>query len=106
VHHYSWVRTKEELCKKFSSWSHHWERPWLNLVEVEYKDSFKERDFIRGYTYREVEPYFDPLLESLPSISSDDLSAHRSNVQQLPNVVLVDRKQMQHTELMHYVVNT
>ncbi|NGX37053.1 MAG: hypothetical protein K1000chlam2_00203 [Chlamydiae bacterium] len=62
VHHYSWVRTKEEMLQKVRSWGHHWERDWEALMET-------EGDFVRGYEYKEVEPYWDPLQEeaSLPN---------------------------------------
>ncbi len=58
VHHYSWVRTREELEKKISAWGHHWERDWKELIK-------REDDFVRGYSYREIEPFWDPLEEEI-----------------------------------------
>jgi hypothetical protein len=61
VHHYSWVRTREEMLQKVRSWAHHWERNWEELID-------QEEDFVRKYSYREIEPFWEPLQEviSLP----------------------------------------
>ncbi len=56
VHHYSWVRTPEEMLKKVRSWGHHWERDWEKLMQ-------SEGDFVRKYEYKEVEVDWDPLAE-------------------------------------------
>jgi len=58
VHHYSWVRTKEEMRKKTKRWGHHWERDWAVLIK-------EKRDFVRNYSYRKVEPFWDPLKEQI-----------------------------------------
>ena len=74
--HYSGVKTKEELLKKFSTWGHHWERKWADLVDEEFSRPFNGADFIRGHRYREIEPQFDPLDErvpSLPGITLEDI---------------------------------
>lgn len=63
VHHYSWVRKKKELLQKVDSWGHRWERNWPLLIEKEFKKPFTGKDFVRGYTYEKVKPYFDPLQE-------------------------------------------
>lgn len=59
-HHYSWVRTKEEMLNKVKSWSHHKDRNWTELVEKEFERKFNPKTdtcFVHNYTYREVEPY-------------------------------------------------
>jgi len=59
-HHYSWVRTKEEMLKKINSWSHHKDRDWVSLVEEEFKREFvpgRDKDFVHGYDFIEVIPY-------------------------------------------------
>jgi hypothetical protein len=66
VHHYSWVREKQELKRKATSWGHHWERNWQLLIDEEFAKPFSGTDFVRNYTYYEVTPYFDPLEEPLP----------------------------------------
>lgn len=83
LHHYSWVRTKEEMIKKCSSWGHRSERDWLSLIETEYSSPFKGKDFIRGYTYRQVVPYFDPLAVIVPQSEGDQRRPYFPHVRQL-----------------------
>lgn len=60
VHHYSWVRTKEEMIKKVLSWGHRDDRAnWVDLIEEEFKNPNTEKDFVHGYTYVEVENKFN-----------------------------------------------
>lgn len=59
-HHYSWVRTKEEMLRKVKSWSHHEDRNWTELVEKEFERDFNtttDKCFVHGYNYTKVEPY-------------------------------------------------
>jgi hypothetical protein len=56
-HHYSWVRTKEQLMRKVVSWSHNWERDWTKQVEEEFSHDFNGTDFVHGYEFIEVSPY-------------------------------------------------
>lgn len=58
-HHYSWVRSKEQLLRKVRSWSHRGERDWERLIEEEFSKPFSGRDFVHGYSFEEVEPRFD-----------------------------------------------
>lgn len=59
VHHYSWVRSEEELQKKVATWGHHWERDWQLLLKE------GKGDFVRGYTYEEAPLFWDPFEEAL-----------------------------------------
>ena len=54
IHHYSWVRTKDEMLKKISTWGHNKDRNWVELVEEEFSREFNGTDFIHGYTYKTV----------------------------------------------------
>ncbi len=56
-HHYSWVRTKEQMLRKVASWGHNWERNWTQEVEREFSHPFNGIDFIHGYEFVEVTPY-------------------------------------------------
>lgn len=58
VHHFSWVRTKEEMLRKVQSWGHAGERKWTAMVEEEFSRPFSGKDFIHGYDYEEVSPPF------------------------------------------------
>lgn len=57
VHHFSWVRTKEEMLKKVEAWGHRNERNWKELVEKEFMKPFTGKDFVHGYDFIEVKPY-------------------------------------------------
>jgi GT2 family glycosyltransferase/glycosyltransferase involved in cell wall biosynthesis len=58
VHHYSWVRTKEEMLRKIESWGHKSDKNWPALVEAAFRsDGLPATDFVHDYRYRLVEPY-------------------------------------------------
>ena len=57
IHHYSWVRSEEEMIKKVSTWGHSHERNWVQLVKDEFANGFKGVDFVHGYTYKTVDPF-------------------------------------------------
>ncbi|HAR20457.1 MAG TPA: hypothetical protein DCR46_07335 [Cytophagales bacterium] len=57
IHHYSWVRTKNEMLKKVISWGHNTERDWVQMVENEFEHEFSGKDFVHGHNYKTVEPY-------------------------------------------------
>lgn len=60
-HHYSWVRTKEEMEKKVKAWGHKGDRDWRARIQEEFAGPFRGIDFVHGYKYRTVKPlfYFD-----------------------------------------------
>lgn len=66
VHHYSWVRTKEQMLRKASSWGHHRDRDWASLIHEEFSGPFKGKDFVHGYEFDTVDPYVDIDLHSFP----------------------------------------
>lgn len=47
-HHYSWVRTKEEMLKKVQTWGHKADCNWLDLVHKEFSTTFQGTDFVHG----------------------------------------------------------
>ncbi len=59
IHHYSWVRSKEQMLKKVTTWAHHWEKNWVALVEKEFSGIFSGRDFFSDREYETVKPYID-----------------------------------------------
>ena len=101
VHHYSWVRTKEEMVKKVASWGHHWERNWKNRIEEEFSRPFNGRDFVREYSYEEAIPFFDPLQEPL-TLPEEILvlEKHRENLKSFPNVLRVDAREIFRKDLL------
>jgi hypothetical protein len=58
IHHFSWVRTKEDLLKKVKGWGHKNERNWEDLIEEHYSKPFFGKDFVHGYEFEIVEPPF------------------------------------------------
>lgn len=63
-HHYSWVRTKEEMLQKVKSWGHKGDRDWVPLVMEEFANPFRGTDFVHGYSYKTVKPHFDIRLDT------------------------------------------
>lgn len=65
-HHYSWVRTKEEMLRKVVSWGHHLDKDWSSLIEEEFKAPFQLKENFWGLNYKEVAPFIDPLTVAIP----------------------------------------
>ena len=60
IHHYSWVRTKEEMLRKVTCWGHRNDRSdWVAKVEEEFSRPFNGTDFVRGLEYTTVPDYFE-----------------------------------------------
>lgn len=57
AHHYSWVRTKEEMLRKVKTFGHSSDRDWASLVEKEFSHEFTGVDFVHNYKYKIVTPY-------------------------------------------------
>ncbi|HSX03658.1 MAG TPA: hypothetical protein VLG76_02910 [Rhabdochlamydiaceae bacterium] len=100
VHHYSWVRTREELLKKVTAWAHHWERDWKALIEEEYSREFQGNDFVRKYAYQKVDPFFDPLVDEVPHYASISLEQHSENIKKFPHVRRVSAKEIFRKQLL------
>lgn len=62
-HHYSWVRTREEMLRKVQAWGHKKDRDWVPVVEKEFQGTFSGTDFIHGYSYKTVPCPFGISLE-------------------------------------------
>jgi len=65
-HHYSWVRTKEEMIKKVTSWGHKDDRNWVQDIEMcfavgfngEPRSQFNNKtETVHDYRYTKVEPF-------------------------------------------------
>ncbi len=61
IHHYSWVKPKEECLKKGATSGHSWEYDFPLEIEKEFAHPFQGSDFLFSYTYQKVPPFFDPL---------------------------------------------
>ncbi len=58
-HHFSWVRSIEEMLKKVRCWSHRKDRDWEFLVRKEFSAPFQGTDFVHGYSFETVKSSFD-----------------------------------------------
>jgi hypothetical protein len=65
-HHYSWVRTKEEMIKKVTSWGHKNDRNWLKDIEICFAVGFNgeprpeldnKTETVHDYRYTKVKPF-------------------------------------------------
>jgi hypothetical protein len=58
-HHFSWVRTEEEMLRKVKSWGHRKDRDWEGLVRREFAAPFQGVDFVHGYRFHAVDIPFE-----------------------------------------------
>jgi hypothetical protein len=58
-HHFSWVRTKQEMLDKVKNWGHKNDRDWTKLVEEEFQHNFTGKDFVHNYSYKKVDNIFN-----------------------------------------------
>jgi hypothetical protein len=63
IHHFSWVRTKDQMMAKVKNWCHSGQRDWQKLVETEFSRDFNGTDFVHGYKYKEVPNLFNIKLQ-------------------------------------------
>lgn len=92
IHHYSWVRSKEEMLKKVSSWGHKKDQDWVSLVEKEFSHEFDGEDFIHHYEYKKVHPFVKIDVKKKPEISLGAnslvlLNVHTLNSSQLKKLL-------------------
>jgi hypothetical protein len=55
AHHFSWVRTKDEMINKVKKWGHKNDKDWISLVSEEFSRPFNGTDFVHGYEYETIE---------------------------------------------------
>jgi hypothetical protein len=59
MHHFSWVRSKDVLLKKVSSWAHKADRDWKSIIEEEFSHPFSGTEHVHGFQYDTVENTFN-----------------------------------------------
>ncbi len=82
-HHYSWVRTQDEMLKKVRLWGHRNDREWESLIKQEFLGPFGGVDFVHQYTCKKVNPVFNVPLDEL-----------KFEGRGRPNVMRIDEKQV------------
>lgn len=83
IHHYSWVRTKEEMLRKVRSWGHKSDRDWEKLVEKEFGGPFQGKDFVHGYEFLEVAPFVNINFAAKPKKHSGETPSNFISVDPL-----------------------
>lgn len=59
MHHYSWVRNKEEMLRKVRAWGHNQDKDWSKLVEEEFSRNFNNKCFVNTYDFETVENTYE-----------------------------------------------
>lgn len=62
IHHFSWVRTKEEMMHKVKGWGHKNDRDYPPLVEEEFTRDFNGKCFVQwheNHRFRDVDPFVE-----------------------------------------------
>lgn len=94
VHHYSWVRSKEECLMKAASWGHAHDRDWPRVIKEAFKNGSGRNLFGTNLQFNRVdEVYFDPFSVVIPTKSVGK--------SQFSNVKKVDRRAIFKMELDH-----
>ncbi|MBX7067074.1 MAG: hypothetical protein K1X28_07575 [Parachlamydiales bacterium] len=76
VHHYSWVRTKEECLQKARTWGHRHDEDWPKLIEEAFNGK-TDRLFGSTHQFFEIEKgYFDPLDIPFPTTKAPKPGPH------------------------------
>jgi hypothetical protein len=57
-HHFSWVRTKEQMLRKVSGWGHFLDKDWVTCIHKEFEHQFNGTDFVHEYKYEIVDNIF------------------------------------------------
>ena len=55
IHHYSWVRTKEQMLNKVKSWGHVNDANWPALIQEEFSRDFNGKCFVNRYEFETVD---------------------------------------------------
>lgn len=76
VHHYSWVKTKEECLQKARTWGHRHDEDWPALIDKAFNGE-TERLFGTTHQFFDIEnAYFDPLQVEIPQGKAPDPGPH------------------------------
>lgn len=76
VHHYSWVRTREECLQKARTWGHRHDENWPQLIDEAFSGKI-DRLFGGPHQFFEIEKgYFDPLQAPFPKTKAPQPGSH------------------------------
>lgn len=68
-HHYSWVRSRQDLHTKVATWGHKGDQPWTELLRdtwrvIDAGNAYPETEFVHGYNLVPLTPEQDFLAQS------------------------------------------
>lgn len=86
VHHYSWVKTKEQMIKKVLSWSHREDKDWISLIEKEFKEKNSKKDFVHGYDLIRVKSFVE--------IDLHRLNEKKENIKKSDNILCLSEEKL------------
>jgi hypothetical protein len=66
-HHYSYVRTMDEMKKKVTTWGHAHEKNWVEQIHDEFSHDFMMIDMIFYHLYEKITPPHDPFSVVVPT---------------------------------------
>ncbi len=96
VHHYSWVRPKQEALHKGRTWSHRNEADWDRLVEDAFQLKNIDQIFGSDHRFKTIaSPYFDPLSVKIPN---------KISLTQTSNVLKVSEKDVFKKEIENALI--
>ena len=101
-HHFSWVRTQDEMTRKVRAWGHRGDRDWEKLVSKEFSAPFTGKDFVHGYPFCECSPLFDISLEGVRFLP-DEQKAPR--VKRLSENEVMDHLQLRQEGVFRKIFN-
>ncbi len=93
IHHYSWVRTREESLRKANAWSHRSDEDWPKLIERAFSDKGGKNLFGTDLKFAPMleSPYFDPFSVEIP--------VNPPHLQQAAHVKKIDKREVFRMEI-------
>lgn len=79
IHHYSWVKTKEQMLTKVKTWGHKNDKNWNELIEKEFQKEESLKDFVHGYDLIKVNPFANINIMQTPAIG-ENKSIYPNNI--------------------------
>ncbi len=86
VHHYSWVRTEDELLNKVRLWGHKKDRDWISEIKSEFSQPFSGKDGLFNLRYDQVDPLHDPFKVDVKRLQEMQLYRDKKGFVNVTNV--------------------
>ncbi len=86
VHHYSWVRSKEQMLRKVSAWGHREDCAWKDIVEAEFAREFSGKDFVYGGLCDTVPAFIHLSAPSAIEVTEEPKNVHRISTDEMHEI--------------------